>query len=290
MPLLEWHLFLQKYKYEYSYGMRGEEKNEMIIIKRYTQRNTQYLLAHKLELTLIKTANKNKNGFINKIYVLHLGGLRASLCLVLAVWDTYIVRHDNNSTAYSLLKLRPDLVRARRRLIPRARKLKSLFFSLFITACAHCQVAVECSEKNEIVSYWKCCGRLWSSFEARAEAWKMLLKIDYGFRVDSHNIFVSLKSRSLDGYDCDFFSSFQPTHQTRKNVRTQQGLARAGRQRSRENIKFLRLFCFCLPIIKMIFRLCQYFIWLYDLTDEMKKEVSPQCFGPAFNDVFRFQS
>lgn len=86
MSLLEWHLFLQKYKYEYSYGMRGEEKNEMIIIKRYTQRNTQYLLAHKLELTLIKTANKNKNGFINKIYVLHLGGLRASLCLVLAVW------------------------------------------------------------------------------------------------------------------------------------------------------------------------------------------------------------
>jgi hypothetical protein len=44
----------------------------MIIIKRYTQRNKQYLLAHKLELALIKTANKNKNGFINKIYVLHI--------------------------------------------------------------------------------------------------------------------------------------------------------------------------------------------------------------------------
>ena len=26
-------------------------------------------MANKLELTLIKTANKNKNGFINKIYV-----------------------------------------------------------------------------------------------------------------------------------------------------------------------------------------------------------------------------
>lgn len=34
--------------------------------------NTQYLLAHKLELTLIKTANKNKNGFINKIYALNI--------------------------------------------------------------------------------------------------------------------------------------------------------------------------------------------------------------------------
>lgn len=267
MPLLEWHLFLQKYKYEYSYGMRGEEKNEMIIIKRYTQRNTQYLLAHKLELTLIKTANKNKNGFINKIYVLHLGGLRASLCLVLAVWDTYIVRHDNNSTAYSLLKLRPDLVRARRRLIPRARKLKSLFFLSFRNCMCTLPSYSRVQAKNEIVSYWKCCGRLWSLFEARAEAWKMLLKIDYGFRVDSHNIFVSLKSRSLAGrlWLRFFFSSFQPTHQAHKNVRTQQGLARAGRQRSRENIKFLRLFCFCLPIIKMIFRLCQYFIWLYDL-------------------------
>lgn len=40
--------------------------------------NIQNLLANKLELTLIKTANKNKNGFINKIcihYVLHINEL-----------------------------------------------------------------------------------------------------------------------------------------------------------------------------------------------------------------------
>lgn len=45
---------------------KGEEDDDN---KTIHTANMWNLLANKLELTLIKTANKNKNGFINKIYV-----------------------------------------------------------------------------------------------------------------------------------------------------------------------------------------------------------------------------
>lgn len=62
MPLFAWYLFLENINMNIVRERRGW--NDKMI-----HSNIQNLLANKLELTLIKTANKNKNGFINKIYV-----------------------------------------------------------------------------------------------------------------------------------------------------------------------------------------------------------------------------
>lgn len=66
MPLFGWHLFLENINMNI---VMAEEKKEDDNNKTIHTANIQNLLANKLELTLIKTANKNKNGFINKIYV-----------------------------------------------------------------------------------------------------------------------------------------------------------------------------------------------------------------------------
>lgn len=69
MPLFAWHLFLENINMNIVMAVEKKEDDNN---KTIPTSNTQYLLAHKLELALIKTANKNKNGFINKIYVLHI--------------------------------------------------------------------------------------------------------------------------------------------------------------------------------------------------------------------------
>lgn len=64
MPLFAWHLLLKNINMNIVMAKQKKEDDDN---KNDTQHsNIQNLLANKLELTLIKTANKNKNGFIIK--------------------------------------------------------------------------------------------------------------------------------------------------------------------------------------------------------------------------------